>query len=492
MESKIKLALSYDDVLLIPKLFRGTSRGEISTATKFSKRISLNIPIVSSNMDTVTESEMAISLARNGGIGVIHRFLPIEKHVKLIKQVKRAQNYIIEKPYTLNMDSNLREVKQLMLRHSVSGILITDENELLKGIVTNRDLRFTENNDLDSVQQYMTPKEAMVVGSEFLSIPDAKKILAHNKVEKLPLIDKSGKITGLITSIDIERSEQAPNATKDKRGRLLVGAAIGVKSEAIRRADALLKADVDVLVVDVAHGHSDLAINTVKKLRSEFGDDIEIISGNVATAEGTEDLIAAGSDGVKVGVGPGSICITRVVTGAGIPQITALQDAYSVAKEHNIPIIADGGIRTSGDLVKAIAAGASTVMIGNLLAGTSESPGFPIIRNGRKYKVIRGMASLGASLGRDMQEKILQKNGFEFFENENTDPFEDYVAEGVEAIVPFRGSATEVLKQLVGGLKSGISYCGSLSIPEMHEKAEFMRITSGGLKESQSHDVDKI
>ena len=481
----IDTALTFDDLLLVPKRFRGTSRSDISTASSFSKTINLNIPIVSSNMDTVTESEMAIVMARSGGIGVIHRFLPIEKQVKQIMKVKRAQNYIIEKPYTLPISSTINDVRNLMNQYHVSGILITDTNDILKGIITNRDLRFTENNGNDKVECHMTPREAMVVGSESISLDEAKSILKEKKVEKLPLIDKQGKISGLITIVDIERSEQAPKATKDRKGRLMVAAAIGVKSDTIDRTNALLKADVDALVIDIAHGHSDLAINAVKQLRSEFGDDLDIIAGNVATSEGTADLISAGADAIKVGVGPGSICITRIVTGSGVPQMTAIFESVSVAKEQNIPIIADGGIRTSGDLTKAIAAGASTVMLGNLLAGTTESPGFPIIKNGRKFKVIRGMASLGASLGREYQEREF-KGSFD----DNFDDFLEIVPEGVEAMVPFRGSATEVLQQLVGGLRSGISYCGSLSISEMQEKAQFIRVTGAGVKESHSHDVN--
>ena len=487
----IETALTFDDLLLVPKRFRGTSRSDISTSTSFTKKISLNIPIVSSNMDTVTESEMAIVMARSGGIGVIHRFLPIEKQVKLIKQVKRAQNYIIEKPYTLPISATIEDVRNIMDQFHVSGILITGKNDTLQGIITNRDLRFTESNGSDSVQKHMTARDSMVVGNDSMSLEEAKAILKEKKVEKLPLVDKTNKITGLITGVDIERSEQAPKATKDRKGRLMVSAAIGVKSDAKERAEALINADVDALVIDIAHGHSDLAINAVKQLRSEFGDDIDIIAGNVATAEGTADLISAGADGIKVGVGPGSICITRIVTGSGVPQMTAIFESVSVAKEHNIPIIADGGIRTSGDLTKAIAAGASTVMIGNLLAGTTESPGFPIIKNGRKFKVIRGMASLGASLGREYQEREFKGSFDDGSFDDNFDDFLEIVPEGVEAMVPFRGSATEVLQQLVGGLRSGISYCGSLSIPEMQEKAQFIRVTGAGVKESRSHDVSE-
>ncbi|MHA2366682.1 MAG: IMP dehydrogenase [Candidatus Hodarchaeales archaeon] len=483
----IRLGLTFDDVLLIPQKFKGNSRSEIDVSTKFSRRIPLQIPIVSSNMDTVTESKMAIILARAGGIGIIHRFMSIEDQRKQIEKVKRAESIIIENPYTLRPEATVEDAFNLMETRFVSGILITDPEGILEGILTKRDLRF-ETDITQKVSSLMSPKNQMVIASNDITMNEAKSVLKERKVEKLPLIDKFGKLTGLITSVDIEKSQETPDATKDNKGRLRVGAAIGVKQDFLTRANTLLEAEVDALVVDIAHGHSDLAINTVKKLRKEFGDDIEVVAGNVATAEGTTALISAGADGIKAGVGPGSICITRIVTGSGVPQITALMDCTTVTKENGIPIISDGGIRNSGDLTKAIAAGASTVMIGNLLAGTNESPGFPILRNGRQYKVIRGMASLGASLGRESRENPYVRGKKGSFDDE--EDFSSIVPEGVEAFVAVKGSAKDVLIQLVGGLQSGISYCGSISLVEMQKKAQFIRITGAGIQESKAHDVD--
>ena len=372
-----------------------------------------------------------------------------------------------------------------MKEKGVSGILITSGYNNLEGILTRRDLRFvTDYNKF--VSEVMTPKSDLIVAPANITLNEAKTILDEHKIEKLPLVSH-GKLTGLITASDINKKDLHKNATKDEKGKLRVGAAIGVKTDAISRAHALLEVGVDTLVVDIAHGHSDLAINTVKNLRKEFGDNIDICAGNVATTGGTEDLISAGVDSVKVGIGPGSICVTRIVAGAGVPQLTAIMDCAEAAKNNNIPIIADGGRRTSGDIVKALAAGASNVMIGNLFAGSTESPGSPIIRNGRRYKIIRGMASLGASLGRESREK---KGSFD------KDDMDDYassvVPEGVEAMVPFRGSVKEIITQLVGGLRSGISYCGSLSISEMQKRAEFIHISVAGIKESNALDVESV
>ena len=485
MNAPIRYGLTFDDVLLVPKHFYGSSRSQINTTSRFSRNITVNIPIVSSNMDTVTESPMAIALAREGGIGIIHRFMTIQEQVKEVEIVKRAESIIIERPYTLNPDATLASAIELMKEKGVSGILITSGDNNLEGILTRRDLRFvTDYNKF--VSEVMTPKSDLIVAPANITLNEAKTILDEHKIEKLPLVSH-GKLTGLITASDINKKDLHKNATKDEKGKLRVGAAIGVKTDAISRAHALLEVGVDTLVVDIAHGHSDLAINTVKNLRKEFGDNIDICAGNVATTGGTEDLISAGVDSVKVGIGPGSICVTRIVAGAGVPQLTAIMDCAEAAKNNNIPIIADGGIRTSGDIVKALAAGASTVMIGNLFAGTTESPGSPIIRNGRRYKIIRGMASLGASLGRESREK---KGSFD------KDDMDDYassvVPEGVEAMVPFRGSVKEIITQLVGGLRSGISYCGSLSISEMQKRAEFIQISVAGIKESNAHDVESV
>ena len=478
--NQFRLGLTYDDVLLVPKRSSVVSRANIDVSTFLTKNISLHIPIVSSNMDTVTESEMAILLARLGGIGVIHRFMSIEEQVRQVKKVKRSEGYIIEKPYTIGPNENASTALELMEKTGVSGLIVINDDKKIVGIITRRDFLLQDNLEKLLVSDIMTKD---VITAKFgISLEEAKSILRSHRIEKLPLIDDEGRLSGLITTKDIIQRLKRPNATKDKKGRLRVGAAIGVRGDYVKRSEALLEAETDVLVIDVAHGHSDLAINALKKIKSEFPY-AEVIAGNVATKEGTEDLISAGADGVKVGVGPGSICITRLVAGAGVPQLTAVMDAAEAAEPYGVPIIADGGIRKSGDIVKALMAGASTVMIGSLLAGTTESPGFPILRNGKKYKVIRGMASLGATIGREYREK---KGAFD-----ETD-FSQVVPEGVEALVPFKGSAEEIIQQLVGGLKSGISYCGGCNIEEARKNAEFIRITNAGIKESGPHDVEVV
>ncbi|MHA1397536.1 MAG: IMP dehydrogenase [Candidatus Heimdallarchaeaceae archaeon] len=471
--------ITFDDVLLVPKRSSVSSRQEIDTSTRLSKNIRLNIPIVSSNMDTVTESRMAIVMAQQGGVGIIHRFLSVEEQVQEVIKVKRSEMFRIDKPYCLSPSHTIADARALMQERGISGILVTEDSGKLVGILTSRDLIFEENNTLPISQLMSTD---LITAEPTTSIEEAAQILKEHRIEKLPLVDSEYHLKGLITSKDIIKSKISPNASKDKKGRLIVGGAIGVKGDYLQRAEALINVDCDVLILDIAHGHSDLAINAIKRIKKELGE-IELIAGNVATKEGTEDLIAAGCDAVKVGVGPGSICITRIVTGCGVPQLTAVLDSVSVAKEYDIPIIADGGIRNSGDISKAIAAGASTVMIGGLLAGTEESPGTSILRQGRRYKVVRGMASTFATLGREEREK---KGSFDEMD------LGSIVPEGVEAMVPYRGSAIEVLHQLVGGLRSGISYCGAKTIKEMQEKAEFIKITSSGRKESTPHDVELI
>ncbi|UJG41464.1 MAG: IMP dehydrogenase [Candidatus Heimdallarchaeum aukensis] len=475
----MKEGLTFDDVLLIPKRSSVRSRREIDTSTQLSKNIRLNIPIVSANMDTVTESAMAIVMAQQGGIGIIHRFMPIVEQVNEVNKVKRAEMIRIDNPYCLKPETSLQEAKEFMKEKGISGLLITDNNNILQGILTSRDIKFTEDENV-LVKELMSTD--LITARPDISIEEAKNILKKNRIEKLPLVDEKGVVRGLITATDIIKAKILPKASKDSKGRLRVGAAIGVVGDYLERAEALYNAGADVLVLDIAHGHSDLAINAIKEIRKNLGD-VELISGNVATAEGAKDLIEAGSDGIKTGVGPGSICITRVVAGAGVPQLTAIIETSKVAKDYGVPVIADGGIRTSGDITKAIAAGAQTVMIGSLLAGTEESPGAAILRHGRRYKVVRGMASLGATLGREAKEK---KGSFDEFD------LGSVVPEGVEAMVPYRGSAVDVLNQLVGGFRSGVSYCGASSIPEMQEKAEFIKITSAGRKESTSHDVELI
>jgi len=471
--------ITFDDVLLVPKKSSISSRKDIDTSTYLSRNIKLNIPIVSSNMDTVTESNMAIIMAQQGGIGIIHRFLSVEEQVGKVVRVKRSEMFRIDNPYCLSPSHTLKDAKELMEEKGISGILVTQDNGELVGILTNRDIMFEEDG-IVQISELMSTD--LITATPNISIEDAEKILQKNRIEKLPLIDTKNKLKGLITSKDIIKSKILPDASKDAKGRLLVGAAIGVKGDYLKRAEELINVNADVLVLDIAHGHSDLALNAIKEIRKNLGD-IELIAGNVATAEGTKDLIEAGADGIKVGVGPGSICVTRIVTGSGVPQLTAILDCLSVSKGHNVPLIADGGIRNSGDISKAIAAGASTVMIGALLAGTEESPGTSILRQGRRFKVVRGMASTFATLGREEREK---KGSFDEMD------IGSIVPEGVEAMVPYRGSTVDILNQLVGGLRSGMSYCGSTNIKEMQEKAEFLRITSAGRRESTSHDVELI
>lgn len=476
--NSIPITLTYDDVLLVPNYSTVNSRSNIDISTNITSKIKLNSPIISSNMDTVTEAPMAIAMARDGGLGVIHRFMSIEEQVKQVNKVKRSESIIIEEPYTLTEDSPLKHAWSLMNEKSVSSILVTDSEYKLKGILTKRDFIFEENPNI-SISSLMTKD---VISAHFgISLENAKELLRKNRIEKLPIIDEKNRIKGLITSKDLTKSKTWPQATKDHKGRLLVAAAIGVKNNFLQRAEELISANCDIIVVDIAHGHSLIAIETVKKLRRNFGSDISIIAGNVATGEGTAALISAGSDGVKVGVGPGSICITRKVAGAGIPQLSALMEASQISHDEKIPLIADGGIKNSGDIAKAIGAGASSVMLGSLLAGTSESPGLPVLRNGRQVKIIRGMASLGASLGRDMRTK----GSFD-------DDLMSVSPEGVEAIVPYRGSVNAVIKKLIAGLRSGMSYTGAKNISEMWKLARFVRITNAGILESGSHDVDEV
>ena len=469
--------LTFDDVLLVPKRSPIVSRSQTNLRTKLSRNITLNIPIISANMDTVTESGMAVALAREGGIGIIHRFMTIEDQVDEILKVKRSESVMIEQPYTINPDLTVAEAKKAMAEYSVSGLLVEDRGKLL-GIITRRDITFENNNKL-KVSELMT--KDVITAKVGITIDQAKGILHNKRIEKLPVVDDKRHIVGLITSKDILKMEQYPYASKDKKGRLLAGAAVGVKGDYLERTEALLEAGADVIVVDIAHGHSENAINTVHMIKKAFPD-CELIAGNVATGEGSRDLIKAGVDAVKVGVGSGSICITRVVTGSGVPQLTAVIDSVKVARDYDIPIISDGGIRNSGDITKALAAGASSVMIGSLFGGTDESPGKTLVKNGKKYKMYRGMASFYASLGRKYREGGPQVV--------DSDDLNDYVPEGVEAMVPYNGSVVEIIRQMAGGLRSGLSYCGAKTILEMQTNAEFIKITSAGYIESQSHDVD--
>ena len=428
-------------------------------------------------MDTVTESGMAIALAREGGVGIIHRFLTIEDQVDEILKVKRSESVIIEQPYTIKPDVTVLDARKAMAEFGVSGLLVEEQGKLV-GIITRRDITF-EKNDKRKVSELMTKE--VITAKSGTTIEQAKEILHKHRIEKLPVIDDKNRIVGLITSKDIQKMDEYPYASKDKKGRLLVGAAVGVKGDYLERTEALLEAGADILVVDIAHGHSDNAINTVHMIKKAFPN-CELIAGNVATGAGASDLIKAGVDAVKVGVGSGSICITRVVTGSGVPQLTAVLDSVKVSNDHGIPVISDGGVRNSGDITKALAAGASSVMVGSLFGGTDESPGRTLVKNGKKFKMYRGMASFAASLGRKYREEGPQVV--------DSDDLNDYVPEGVEAMVPYKGSVVEIVRQLSGGLRSGLSYCGAKTIPEMQRNAEFVKMTSAGFVESQPHDVD--
>jgi IMP dehydrogenase len=470
--------LTFDDVLLVPKKSNVRSRRDVDSTTRLSRHIQLKVPIVSAPMDTVTEHAMAITMARAGGIGIIHRFMNIQQQVEEVLRVKRSESIVIEQPYSLTTDQKLKDAKRLMSQYGVSGLLVLDRKGRLQGIVTSRDLLF-ERDAEKRITEVMTGAKDLVTAPAGVRLLDAERLLHKHKLEKLPLVDKKGKLKGLITSRDLLSLEQYPNSSKDEKGRLMVGAAVGVKPGYIERAKALHEAGADVLVVDVAHAHSEISLEAVRTIKKNIRD-AEVIAGNVATKEGTKDLIGAGADAVKVGIGSGSICITRIVTGAGVPQLTAIMDCAEVADRSDVPIIADGGIRNSGDMTKAIAAGACTVMVGSLLAGTEESPGITVMREGRKYKLVRGMASVAASYDRSTKEQS---------EDDSAVSLLDYVPEGVEAFVAYKGNASELLNQLVGGLKSGLSYCGATNIEQMRGKAEFVKISPAGLKESYPHDV---
>ncbi len=478
-----RIGLSFDDVLLVPRRSSIRSRKEVDTRSRFTRKIWLNIPIVSAAMDTVTESRMAITMAREGGIGVIHRFMPPQRQAEEVSKVKRAENIVIEKPATIRPDATIKEARDLMGFLGISGLLVVDDHGKLLGIITRRDVLFEDDRRL--VKDCMTPRSEMIVAREGVSLEEAREIFRSHKIEKLPIVDDEGRLKGLITSVDLVKREAYPNASRDSKGRLLVAAAVGVKEKELERAQLLVEASVDALVVDVAHGHSEMCIEMVRRLRMIYGDDVEIVAGNVATREGVEDLASAGASAVKVGIGPGSVCTTRVVAGVGVPQLTAIMECAEAAEQMDVPIIADGGIRESGDVVKAIAAGASTVMIGRLLAGTDESPGAIVMKNGRRYKIYRGMASMYAMLGREFMmrddaEALLDASEY------------SYYAEGVEAYVPYVGSASDVVKRLVAGLRSGMSYLGARNLDELRRNAIFIRISPASIRESYPHDVEVI
>ncbi|HOB35671.1 MAG: IMP dehydrogenase [Firmicutes bacterium] len=472
MQDKIlKLALTFDDVLLVPAESQ-VLPGTVSLKSKLTRNLNVNIPLLSAGMDTVTEARMAISMAREGGIGVIHKNMDIEEQARQVDTVKRSEHGVITNPFYLGPDATVAEADALMERYRISGVPIVKDGKLV-GIITNRDIRFEENFQR-KVSEVMT-SENLVTAPEGTTLEEAKKILAAHRIEKLPLVDADYNLRGLITIKDIEKARTYPNSARDSQGRLLVAAAVGIAPDTLERARALVDAKVDVIVVDTAHGHSRAVLDMVYRLKEEFPD-TEIIAGNVATAEATRALISAGADAVKVGIGPGSICTTRVVAGVGVPQLTAIMDCARAAEGTGVPIIADGGIKYSGDIVKAIAAGADTVMVGSLLAGTDESPGSLEIYQGRSYKVYRGMGSIGAMRAGSRDR---------YFQSEQ----KKLVPEGIEGRVPYRGSVADIVYQLMGGLRAGMGYCGAKDIAAL-KKAKFVQITNAGLRESHPHGVE--
>jgi IMP dehydrogenase len=485
--SDMRVGLTFDDVLLVPKFSNVKSRRDADTSSSFTRKIKLSVPIVSANMDTVTESSMAIALARLGGIGVIHRFLTVDEEVSEVIKVKRSEGVVIEAPVALGPDETVRVAWDVMKEQGVGGIVIVEKGGRILGLLTKRDITL-EDNLGRKVKEVMTPGRKLVTARKGVTLDQARKILHENKIEKLPLVDKAGRLAGLITSKDIMKRRQFPTATKDSKGRLRVAAAVGVKSDFLLRSQELLEAGADALVVDIAHGHSSYAIDAVRAIKKALGD-VEVVAGNVATAKGATDLIRAGADAVKVGVGSGSICVTRVVTGAGVPQLTAIIDSAAGAEDGDVPIIGDGGVRNPGDVTKALAAGASSVMVGSLFAGTEESPGPTVLRDGVRYKLTRGMASLAATVDRRVREsKTSGTKEDELIE----EVIEESVPEGVEGLIPYKGRVDEVVKQLVGGLRSGMSYSGAHTLAELRTNAEFMRITSAGHRESLPHDIQKV
>ncbi|WP_347491550.1 IMP dehydrogenase [Desulfoscipio sp. XC116] len=466
-----KVGLTFDDVLLVPSVSEVLPR-DVDTSTRLTKNITLNIPLMSASMDTVTEYRMAIAMAREGGVGVIHKNMSIERQAMEVDRVKRSEHGVISDPIYLSPESSISEALVLMERYRISGVPVTDNGKLV-GILTNRDLRF-EKNFQQKVGQAMT-KENLVTAPVGTTLEEAKGILQTYKVEKLPIVDNNFNLRGLITIKDIEKARQFPLSAKDVGGRLLVAAAVGVTADTMKRVAALVEAKTDIIVIDTAHGHSRGVLNTVNEVKNKFPD-LDIIAGNVGTAGGTRDLIKAGADAVKIGIGPGSICTTRIVAGAGVPQITAIYDCAQEAAKYDIPIIADGGIKYSGDVTKAIAAGADVVMLGSLLAGTEESPGDMEIYQGRSYKVYRGMGSLGA-MKEGSKDRYFQENQ------------KKLVPEGVEGRVPYRGTLADTAFQLIGGLRAGMGYCGAATIEELKKKGQFIRISPAGLRESHPHDV---
>ncbi|HWG56951.1 MAG TPA: IMP dehydrogenase [Gaiellaceae bacterium] len=471
-----KEGLTFDDVLLLPAE-SSVLPNDVRTATRLTRTIALEIPIVSAAMDTVTEARLAIALAREGGIGIIHRNLSIEAQVAEVDKVKRSESGMITEPVTLPPDALVADALALMERYHISGVPITDERGVLVGILTNRDLRF-ERDTRQPISALMTAR-GLVTAPVGTTLDEANEILHRHKIEKLPVVDADGRLRGLITVKDIQKRKDFPLSTKDEHGRLRVGAAVGVGPDAIERAGALVDAEADVLVVDTAHGHSRSVVDMVRRVKSEW--DVQVIAGNIATGEAAEALIDAGADAVKAGIGPGSICTTRVVAGVGVPQITAIYDCAEVALRHGVPVVADGGVTSSGDVAKALAAGADTVMLGSMLAGVDESPGDVIVVQGERYKEYRGMGSLGA-----MKARSFSKDRYFQGDVEDVDKL---VPEGIEGRVPYKGPVQAILYQLVGGVRQAMGYCGAPTIEAMKLETRFVRITGAGLRESHPHDV---
>jgi IMP dehydrogenase len=475
-EKFAKEGLTFDDVLLCPAE-SDVLPDEVSTRTRLTREIELAIPLASAAMDTVTEARMAIALAREGGIGIVHRNLSIEEQVAEVDRVKRSESGMIVEPVTLRPRDRVADALELMETYHISGVPITDDAGKLVGILTNRDLRF-ESDTAQPIENLMTA-EGLITVPVGTTLEDARRVLHRHKVEKLPVVDGDGYLKGLITVKDIQKRIQYPNATKDGQGRLRVGAAVGVGDDALARAEALVSEDVDVLVVDTSHGHSRRVIDTVRRIKDRF--DVQVVAGNIATSEAAEALCEAGADAIKCGVGPGSICTTRIVAGVGVPQITAVYDCARAAAPHGVPVIADGGIQYSGDIAKAIAAGAESVMLGSLLAGTDESPGDVVISQGERYKEYRGMGSIGA-----MKARSYSKD--RYFQADRDDVAK-LVPEGIEGRVPYKGAVTHIVYQLVGGLRQAMGYCGTASIDELRNSARFVRMSPAGLRESHPHDV---
>ncbi|MEI4804506.1 IMP dehydrogenase [Bacillus sp. NPDC077411] len=474
-ESKfVKEGLTFDDVLLVPAKSDVLPR-EVSIKTVLSETLQLNIPLISAGMDTVTEAEMAIAMARQGGIGIIHKNMSIEQQAEQVDKVKRSESGVITDPFFLTPDHQVYDAEHLMGKYRISGVPIVNDTEERKlvGIITNRDMRFIQNYSI-KISDVMT-KENLITAPVHTTLEDAEKILQKHKIEKLPLVDDNGVLQGLITIKDIEKVIEFPNSAKDKQGRLLVGGAVGVTADAMQRIDALVKANVDVIVLDTAHGHHKNVADKVKEVRAKYPT-LNIIAGNVATAEATRELIEAGANIIKVGIGPGSICTTRVVAGVGVPQLTAVYDCATEARKYGVPVIADGGIKYSGDIVKALAAGAHVVMLGSMFAGVAESPGDTEIYQGRQFKVYRGMGSVGA-MEKGSKDRYFQEGN------------KKLVPEGIEGRVPFKGHLADTVHQLVGGLRAGMGYCGAADLTFLRENAQFIRMSGAGLRESHPHDV---